>query len=292
VVASVVIFAVSAGILAEKFFLKGVRERAGRMQELHQRAAGLGKEIAALEETYPCRPCAGPPAVDLREEDVDRYLAVRAALAPHLASLEEVAQEHARKLLSLGPQGTTSIADMLSMAKDPLEATKIYTACLPLLEEALVVLQRHEMGPRELTRLAGMIEFGFLGREEAAWLTLTPEDRESYWSVRSYLALKQLMVRAERMKPQWMQGGDLKEHEDEVEQYRPQVAYLERRARAGGILSEATRDVLEHRRPELEALSPDGVRWLGALDARTIMMVAMGLMMEPESTEGRHPVSP
>ncbi len=115
----------------------------------------------------------------LTAADVDRYLAVRRALAPHLArrvEAESADQPPAGLLDTL--RSTVGISR--EIARRAEEEAR-------LLETAVATLASQQMSPGELADLTALIEWRFLRREEALPLGLAPFERRELLNYRQQL---------------------------------------------------------------------------------------------------------
>jgi hypothetical protein len=122
-------------------------------------------------------------------------------------------------------------------------------------------LEAEGLGPTGLARLAEIIEWRFLGREELLLLGIPTYYRADYLRSASEIASGKETVE--------QYGGESGEDEEWVaeiraanERTRAKQADLEARARREVDLAPATRQLLESRRDAIEALPRDGLRYL------------------------------
>jgi hypothetical protein len=120
-------------------------------------------------------------------------------------------------------------------------------------------LEGEGMGPTVLARLAEIIEWRFLGRDELLLLGIPSYYRVDYLQWASTIAGNDVSAAqaGEEEGAAWV--ADIRA---ENEQLRAKSADLEARARREVELAPATRRVLESRRRELGALPREGLRYL------------------------------
>jgi hypothetical protein len=132
----------------------------------------------------------------------------------------------------------------------------------------LAALEAEAMGPTALARLAEIIEWRFLRRDELLLLGIPDYYRVDYLQWASTIAGNEMSVAqaGEEEGAAWI--ADIRASNEQLQAKR---ADLEARARQEVELAPATRRLLESRRRELEALSRDGLRYLPqAADRRLV----------------------
>lgn len=195
---------------------------AGRqLESVRQDLLALDEAPGALDEAEPAA------------EELDRYLALRERIARPLADHERE-QASVRRALEAGgvPDVGASLratAGMLRRVTDELRASAI--------------------GPERLERLTVLVEWRFLGRDEAVGWAVPDHFRADWRSARQVLSWDEAP---------YADAGPaaLRSFAREREAARLKVEDLEARARETRELAEPTRALLEARRARIEAIDP------------------------------------
>jgi hypothetical protein len=243
-----------------------MEEQVERMQEMQRRQRAARERLRALDEAHPSRLQAELAGAVLDEEDVARYLALHAELAEpidaHLAVLARV--EDFERLAQEPPPDEPSwshVREAFSGMKDALAAGFDSEQTLTtLLEDGAAALERLELGPTELRRLCSLIDWLFLRRDGLDELALPAEQadelRDARWTLDNW--------DGEALDPEVFDAEERASIRADLEAARETVQRLEAASEtttAAG-LGPRTRELLERRRAELQAVSVEHARWV------------------------------
>jgi len=229
------------------------------MAAAREETAAAEADLARLDRQSPPAEVEDASARDLSAADVDRYVAVRQALA---APLSGVASAWEGLVSELAPAGDGhELREILGTALGAVQGSaRLASARRDLLVAAVAVLEREGLGPTEALAVAELVEWRFLGRAEALPLALPEWRRSEVWDLR----LETAMLEA------WAKGSvrvqvDGQDPERALADGRQRLAEIEREAEQRRELSPTTRAALEARRAELVALGDGapGLAWLG-----------------------------
>lgn len=235
----------------------------GKMQKVEADrglARAASERVAALDLEYPPAFPEDAGAAEVSAEDVDRYLRVRRALEPAGAAYQQLED-------SAIPDAGGSLGMVRGMVGLFGAAADAHSARRALLEAAEPALRAEKMGPTDLARLAEIIEWRFLRREQARFLGLPEPQRREY----------QQMRLEERMLAAWT-GGSMPpgmrinertkaDAERDLVRLREKLAQYAATADGRTALTATTTAVLEARRADLQALAPAGLQAMTPLTA-------------------------
>lgn len=206
------------------------------------------RALDALDRQHPWPHRGGLDAVVLTEDDVARYARVRAAVAPALRAVAE-----AHRALEEPDEG--AIADYAAATRGAIEAQSLLCTTLA------GALAEQQLGPTALRHLIELVEWRWLGREDAL-VVVVPERYRLAW-----LGDRRLAARP---------GGV---ERAQVEQARERLADRRAEAEAARALHEDTRARLESRRADLADGGEAGLAVLAAaLDPSLRAWGTLGLM--------------
>jgi hypothetical protein len=261
--AAVLVLAVMVGLYA--LFAMRMREMGDDAAASYEAGEAVRRALERLDEERPWTRGDDLAAVELTAEDVDRYLRVRRALVPALsqaaAARARAAAEAARYQERIADGGVAGALVEMLFSGEGVGSVGAWIAGEAAFREGVhAALEAEELGPSGFGRLAAIVEWRFLGREELLLLGIPTYYRADYLRSASEIASNEETVEL---------YGDSEEDAEwlaEVrvanEQIRARQADLEARARREVDLAPATRRLLESRREELEALPRDGLRYL------------------------------
>jgi hypothetical protein len=238
-----------------------------RMEQVQGEIKKARADVVALETSYATGRFRQPDTVELAAVDLDKYIRIRKALQPHLEAAAQ-AEETAVSRFDFEGSEPPGMGEMMGMAFGTIGGlVEVSDAHLNLLKESWAVLYPESMAPSDMADLAALIEWRFLGREEAMALSLPPEECKQLVDMRKYLRMNEGFLNLSQRSGGQVKvsGQDTAELERSVERMRENVAALEERARSATSLSAQTRVLLESRRYELEALGTEGIEFLGLL---------------------------
>lgn len=235
-------------------------------ERVEQEAAAAARELARLDEVHPSPWPDGSADVVLADTDVDTYVSLRRALAPPLHALESARGEVARRVAEAESREAPTLADVLGSAVGDLvgEVTAA-EAHRDLLVAAVPALEEQGLGHGAAVQLAEIIEWRFLGLDDAWVLGLPEWRREEAYRLRRELRWLSVAGAAARGGLQvQVDGAGPEERRAEV---RRRLDELRSEAESRRQLREDTRERLEARRAELQALQDAArppVSWLAA----------------------------
>jgi hypothetical protein len=242
-------------------------ESGKEMAQIHQRLEEERAALRLLDQTYPPDRFQTPATLVLSDPDVEAYLAVRAALEPVLSELDRRNEEMAAKWdFSDGRKpGAMEVMRMTMGAFSDM--ANISKAQMGVLQEARSALEQNGMGPAALGALAEVVEWRFLQREEARFLSLDPMKQAELSMKRGQLRMnKGILALNETEGVQINMGGkDMAQLEREVETLQADIERLEGESGGDATLAPETRALLERHRTRLEAAGTSGIEYLGML---------------------------
>jgi len=262
--ATVLALAVMAGLYA--LIAMRMRDMGTDVAASYEAGEAARRALDRLDEKRPWSRGDDLAAVELTAEDLDRYLRVRRALVPVLAeaaaartrAVAEVARSRDR-VAEVG--GAGALLAFLLSGEGGGSVSEWIAGEVAFRQGVHAALQAEGLGPTSLARLAEIIEWRFLGREELLLLGIPTYYRADYLRSTSEIASGKETVE--------QYGGESGEDEEWVaeiraanERTRARQADLEARARREVDLAPATRRLLESRRDELEAMPRDGLQYL------------------------------
>jgi hypothetical protein len=262
--AAVLALAVMVGLYA--LFAMRMREMGDDVAVSYEAGEAARHALERLDEERPWTRGDDLATVELTAGDVDRYLRVRRALAPALA---EAAAARARAAVEvdryherIADGGAAGALIAMLVSGEGVGSVSDWIAGEVAFREGVhAALEAEGLGPTGLARLAEIIEWRFLGREELLLLGIPTYYRADYLRSASEIASGEETVE--------QYGGESGEDEEWVaeiraanERTRAKQADLEARARREVDLAPATRQLLESRRDAIEALPRDGLRYL------------------------------
>lgn len=198
------------------------------MMAAGQDLESVRQELLELDEAPGARDDSEPAA-----EEIDRYLTLRERLAAPLLDYE---RERSRLRRS---------ADS-GVVPDVAASLRVTSALLRRLADGL---REAGFGPERFERLTALVEWRFLGREEAIGWAVPAHFRSDWRSARRVLSMDEAP---------YADAGPaaLRSFTRERDAARLKVEDLEARARQARGLSPPTRALLEARQPRIEALDP------------------------------------
>lgn len=268
--AGLLVLALAAGAFGYYKVVRPVQLSLERVTTLEAQGDSLRGRLEALNRAYAYDVPAQPAEVVLDEEDVERYLAVRSALADELATFVE-AREGLEQ--SMAPEaeveGFAMFREMFGAAFSGFEETA--RTRVELQAAAVEAFEEQEMSPRELETLLGLVEWRFLGRDDAAFFGLTAERRDLLLEQQRMLRTSRVALRfAERFEAE-IDGRSALEIRRDIGRIETEIAVLRESAAQNRDLHRRTRAVLEEHRATLEELDAGGVDVLATLTEREIM---------------------
>lgn len=257
-----VVVLAAAGFLWFRYLapMKAAMENAEALMSENREIRG---QIAELDATYGYTSPEDLSTVVVSQPDLDRYVAVRTAVqdeAAHLAATEDSVLARFEMREGAEPHPMDLIKGIFGAVKDIEPWAEANNA---LLKAAAQNLQEQEMGPAELRDLMAIVEWRFLGREEAVFLGLPPELGQDLVGKRKALAMAEWALAT-----QTTYGGDegqISEMESRVADLREEIAQLEAQARENRGLAPATQQLLVKERGRLETLDAAGLSYIGTI---------------------------
>lgn len=263
--AGILVLALGASAFGYYKFVRPVQVSLERVAEMNEESGELDRRLEELDVTYEYEAPEDAAAVVLEEEDVERYLAVRSAVADELAAFVEAREGFEDRMEPEegeegGFPGFRALFSAMFASFDELSRTK-----LELQRAALEALESQRMSPRELETLLGLVEWRFLGRDEASFFGLSPDGREMLLQQqRALRASRRMLGFAERFNAE-VEGRSAEELRAEIERFRRQISVLQDGAGGNRELHRRTRAVLEEHRGALQELGTEGLDVLATL---------------------------
>src|SRR5215203_3997429 len=127
--------------------------------------------MADLDRQYPWTEGDDLSKVDLRQDELDRYLAVRRSLGPVLQGFENVMRRRNESALGSGTWNIFTAA---------AGSTNWFRTENSFLQSFSRELERQKMGPRRFENLTNLVEWRFLRRPEALIFGL-PDYHRADW---------------------------------------------------------------------------------------------------------------
>lgn len=268
--AGLLVLALAAGAFGYYKVVRPVQLSFERVTTLEAQSDSLRGQLEALNRAYAYEAPEEPGAVVLDGDDVERYLAVRSALADELAGLME-AREGLEE--SVAPdaeaEGFAMFREMFGAAFAGYEETA--RGRVELQRAAVDALEEQRMSPRELETLLGLVEWRFLGRDEAAFFGLPPTGREVLLEQRRTLRTSRIALRfAERFEAE-IDGRSASEIRADIDRIEKEIAALQEGAGENRDLHRRTRAALDEHRAALEQLEVEGIDVLATLTEQDVM---------------------
>lgn len=264
-------------------FVRPVHVAVQRVSEMDAESAEIARRLRELDETYGYAAPDDPSEVALDEGDVERYLAVRREVSEELEAFVR-ARESVEDYLGLeegGPPGFREIFSALFDGYEEMARTR-----LELQRASLAALEAEEMAPGELETLLGLVEWRFLGRDEAAFLGLPPAGRELLIREQRALRSGRMMLGFAEVLGVEMDGRDAPEIRAEIERIRQEISTLREEAGGDRVLHPRTRSVLRGHRAALRAFRARGVDVLATLSEQGVEEAPLERILEAVRSGG------
>lgn len=266
--AGLLVLALGAGAFGYYKVVRPVQVSIQRFAALEEQSDSLRGQLEALNRAYAYEVPEEPAAVVLDGDDVERYLAVRSALADEVAAFVEARQGLEESVEPEG-EGLAMFREMFGAAFAGYEETA--RTRVELQRAAVEAFEEQRMSPRELETLLGLVEWRFLGRDEAAFFGLPPTGREVLLEQRRMLRTSRMALRfAERFEAE-IDGRSASEIRADIDRTEKEIAALQEGARENRDLHSRTRAALDEHRAALEQLEADGIDVLATLTERDVM---------------------
>lgn len=265
--AGLLVLALGASAFGYYRFVRPVQVSLERVSEMGAESDELSRRLEELDVTYDDELSGDPDEVVLEEADVERYVAVRSAVADELAAFLE-AREGFEDRMELDDEGFPGVRALFSTMFTGFE--ELARTRLDLQRASVEALEAQRMSPRELETLLGVVEWHFLGRDEASFFGLSPDGRDLFLQQQRELrASRRMLGLAERFGAE-VEGRRAEEIRADVERLRRQLSVLREGADENRELRRSTRAVLEEHRSALEQLGSEGLDVLATLSEQEV----------------------
>lgn len=265
--AGLLVLALGASAFGYYRFVRPVQVSLERVSEMRAESADLGRRLEELDVTYDDDLSGDLDEVVLEETDVERYVDVRSAVADELAAFLEAREgfEDGMEMDDGEFPGVRALFSTMFTGFEELARTR-----LDLQRASVEALEAQRMSPRELETLLGLVEWRFLGRDEASFFGLSPDGRDLLLQQqRALRASRRMLGLAERFGAE-VEGRSAEEIRADVERLRRQISVLREGAEENRELSRSTRAVLEAHRGALERLGSEGLDVLATLTEQEV----------------------
>ena len=253
------LLALVAGGIAYVKLVKPMVDKGKAMEEASKANEEALAELRRIDESVQSSIGEDLASAQLAASDVDTYIELRGALADEAEAAAAARNRMAEALGGEGLSGGNPMA-MIGMMMDFIgSATDYQIARGALLQAAVPELEAAGVSPTEFARLVEMIEWRFLQRPEALTTALTADERNDWTRSQIGMAFAQTILRASEGQ------GNTAQFERNLEQAQERLDELEAAAAERTGLSAETRNVLEARRAELQALPGSGLGDLASL---------------------------
>lgn len=274
--AGLFVLALGAGAFGYYKFVRPVQVSLQRVAAMEEESDDLRGRLEALNATYAYEASEEPAEVVLDRDDMERYLAVRSAVADELAAFVG-ARESLEASAEPEGEGLGVFREMFSAMFSGFE--EMVRTRVELQRASVEALEAQRMSPRELETLLDLVEWRLLGRDEAAFFGLPPTGREVLLQQRRTLRTSQVALGfAERFEAE-IDGRNAREIRADIDRIEKEIAALREGARENRDLDRRTRAVLENRRAALEAFEAQGVDVLATLTEEEVMEPPVEEMM-------------
>lgn len=241
----------------------------GKFQKAEQERAlsrAASERVAALDLEFPPRMPEDVALAEPTDEDVQRYLRVRRALEAPSKAYQDVIDRAVPQ--SSGTWGVLRVAvDMLGASLDAAVMRR------QLLEAAEPALRAEGMGPTDLERLAEMVEWRLLRRDDAAFLGLPAAERREELHLQIEERMLSAWTASEGPPGMRIDGRSREDALRDLEKIRERRRELRALAESRTALSGIAVAALEPHAAELQALSSAGLQALAPLTSEPPFVV-------------------